>query len=454
MSKNIDKGWASFEVGIALIVFILLVIYGGNSMSDYIKTRENKIIAQHTSEIGAAAKQYIKKNYNSLYNSTAGGAIDITLDQLKNSGLLPQGVSAKNSQGQSYQIKVVRNTKDNSLLDGILITKGGSQLNFKAMNQISKDIIGLGGYINNASVATGAMGTWQITLSDFGLTSTPGHLAIALTADVLDSVNQESDRLYRFAVNGRPELNQMRTSIDMGGNNLNNVNTLNASTAVVSGNVSAGSANVAGNAAVNGNISAGSANVNSNAVVNGNITAGTANVNGNAAVNGDLHVGGTGSFNGSIYTNGSVVTRGNSGWINETYGGGFYMSDNDWVRAVNDKNIYTGGQLRGGSVRADGRLSTGEVLQLDGVSGEGSGCSPNGLISRDASGAIMSCVNNVWAKSGAGKPGYYCRRTSFDAGRSDDYVGYTPRTDISCPVIKPGDAVHGGCSCMKIILNY
>lgn len=25
------------------------------------------------------------------------------------------------------------------------------------------------------------------------------------------------------------------------------------------------------------------------------------------------------------------------------------MTDNDWVRAINDKNIYTGGQVRGGA---------------------------------------------------------------------------------------------------------
>lgn len=453
MLNRVDRGWASLDVGIALIVIISLFIFGANSASDYITTKENKIIAQHTSQFGSAAKQYIKKNYNSLYDATAGGAVNVTAESLKNAGLLPEGFSKKNSYGQDYEIKVVRNKKDSTLLDALLITSGGSPFSFKSMSQISKDISGLGGYIDNPAFATGAMNNWQMTLSDFGLTSTKGHLAVALTADVLDSVNQESDRLYRFAVNGRPELNQMKTSIDMASNNLNNVNTLNASTGHVTGNVSAGSANIAGNmtsssANVNGNITSGSANV------NGNITAGSANVNGSANISGNLGVSGTGSFNGSIYTNGSVITYGNNGWTNGTYGGGFYMSDNDWVRVLNNKNIYTAGQIRGGSVRSDGRLSTGEVLQLDGVSGEGGGCSPNGLISRDGSGAILSCVNGAWAKSGVGRPGYYCRHTSMSKGKSDDYVGYTPRTDRTCGVISPGMAPQGECSCMKIILDY
>ncbi|MND43104.1 hypothetical protein D3C80_338950 [compost metagenome] len=77
------------------------------------------------------------------------------------------------------------------------------------------------------------------------------------------------------------------------------------------------------------------------------------------------------------------------------------MTDNDWVRAINDKNIYTGGQVRGGSVRADGRLSVGEVLQLDQINMPGNSCPQNGLVSRDATGVILSCQSGVWRAGGA-----------------------------------------------------
>lgn len=66
----------------------------------------------------------------------------------------------------------------------------------------------------------------------------------------------------------------------------------------------------------------------------------------------------------------------------------------------------------------------------------------------------FNCQSGVWVSPGKGRSGYYCRRTSFDKGRSDDYVGYTPRTDDNCPVIQPGQAPNGYCSCMKIILDY
>nr|AQZ20444.1 hypothetical protein H13_00041 [Escherichia coli] len=65
--------------------------------------------------------------------------------------------------------------------------------------------------------------------------------------------------------------------------------------------------------------------------------------------------------------------------MNSTYGGGWYMSDSSWLRSVNNKGIYTGGQVKGGTVRADGRLYTGEYLQLEKTATAGASCSLTGL---------------------------------------------------------------------------
>ena len=100
--------------------------------------------------------------------------------------------------------------------------------------------------------------------------------------------------------------------------------------------------------------------------------------------------------------NGWLITRNSKGWLNETHGGGFYMSDGSWVRSVNNKGIYTGGQVKGGTVRADGRLYTGEYLQLERTAVAGASCSPNGLVGRDNTGAILSCQSGTWRKSNSG----------------------------------------------------
>ncbi|WP_239986700.1 shufflon system plasmid conjugative transfer pilus tip adhesin PilV, partial [Cronobacter sakazakii] len=318
-----------------------------------------------------AVKSYTGRYYDTLLSSaTTTTPVTVTPAMLKNTGFLEQGFSETTVDGQAYLAAVVRNATNTDQLQALVYTQNGAALPFLALRQISMDITsGMGGYIWTSGTATGAMGSWTIPLSQFGISTTQGHIAALLTTDELGAARGENDRLYRFSVTGKPDLNTMHTSIDMGGNNLNNAGTINAVTGNFSGDVAA-TGNITANGTVTGqNVTAGS-----------NVTAGNT-----ITANNDIRS-----------NNGWFITRGSKGWLNETYGGGFYMSDNDWVRVINNKNIYTSGQVRGGSVRADGRLSTGEVLQLDGVNTAGAVCSPNGLVSRDATGAILSCQSGVW----------------------------------------------------------
>ena len=48
--------------------------------------------------------------------------------------------------------------------------------------------------------------------------------------------------------------------------------------------------------------------------------------------------------NGDLYLNGGWLrTYGERGWYNETYGGGWHMTDSTWVKAYNGKGVYTTG---------------------------------------------------------------------------------------------------------------
>jgi len=68
---------------------------------------------------------------------------------------------------------------------------------------------------------------------------------------------------------------------------------------------------------------------------------------------------------GDIYANGGWLrTSGAAGWYSESYGGGWYMSDTTWIRAYNNKNIYTGG-----SAQFDGNLNVGGTLKIGGSRG-------------------------------------------------------------------------------------
>ncbi|HGC0716610.1 TPA: shufflon system plasmid conjugative transfer pilus tip adhesin PilV, partial [Escherichia coli] len=187
------------------------------------------------------------------------------------------------------------------------------------LRSVAGQLPGLGGYIGKNGTATGAFGAWTDKPGDYGLTCSAGHIAVVMTGDDL----QESDRLYRFQVPERPELNQMHTAINMGGNDINNAGNLNGQKATVKGDITS--------------------------------------------------------------EDGWFITRNNKGWMNTTHGGGFTMTDSEWIRAVNNKGITTegelkGGKVSGGTVRSDGRLSTGEYLQLEKTATAGASCSPNGLV--------------------------------------------------------------------------
>ncbi|MGE2569161.1 shufflon system plasmid conjugative transfer pilus tip adhesin PilV (plasmid) [Escherichia coli] len=202
----------------------------------------------------------------------------------------------------------------------------------------------------------------QAMVVSSGGTPYPVKALIQMAKDITTGLG-----ISRFQVNGRPDLNKMHTAIDMGSNNLNNVGAVNAQTGNFSGNVNG----------VNGTFS-------------GQVKGNSGNFDVNVTAGGDIRS-----------NNGWLITRNSKGWLNETHGGGFYMSDGSWVRSVNNKGIYTGGQVKGGTVRADGRLYTGEYLQLERTAVAGASCSPNGLVGRDNTGAILSCQSGTWKTSGS-----------------------------------------------------
>ncbi|EBH2659091.1 shufflon system plasmid conjugative transfer pilus tip adhesin PilV [Salmonella enterica] len=344
--RKIDRGWASLEFGAVMLLVMIIVAWGASALKDHIERKNWQTEARLASTWATAARSYTGKNYSTLLAaSTATRPAVITTAMLKNTGFLSGGFSDTNTNGQKMQAYVVRNAQNPALLQAMVVSSGGAPFPLKALIQMASEITtGFGGYVDDGKTATGALRAWKIPLSDYGAASGKGHIAILLSTDELSGAAEDTDRLYRFQVNGRPDLNKMHTSIDMGGNNLDSAGT-------VSGQ--------------QGNFSL-------------SVTAG-----------GDIRS-----------NNGWLITRNGKGWLNESHGGGFYMSDNDYIRSVNNKGIYTGGQLKGGSVRSDGDLSAGGILKLDQVNVAGTWCPQNGAISHDSSGGILSCQSGRWKNQG------------------------------------------------------
>lgn len=72
-----------------------------------------------------------------------------------------------------------------------------------------------------------------------------------------------------------------------------------------------------------------------------------------------------------VYSSSWLRTVGQTGWYSESYGGGWYMTDSTWIRAYNNKQIYTGSTSAdaihtAGGMNASGRIYGGGIVTAGG----------------------------------------------------------------------------------------
>ncbi|EHZ3538181.1 shufflon system plasmid conjugative transfer pilus tip adhesin PilV [Salmonella enterica] len=359
--KKINQGNAQL---LSLVLVLTIAMMAAPRGIEMIARQQSErvwdVTASQFNTVQMAARQYISDNIDTLATQVKPGhPVYVSVNTLKTTGHLPAGFGA-NDHNQSYFIAVVSNPKMTSQLQAFVMTTGGQPWDFGALRHISSNISGLGGYVWPDNQAVGAGGGWKMKLSDYGLSSKQGSLVTFIPSDQLGTSGQGNDRLYRYAVNGHPDFNRMHTAIDMDGNNLSNAGDITGKQAIISGGISGQSA-----------------------TINGEIKGQQ------ATITGDIKS-----------TGGWITTQGNKGWLNETYGGGFYMSDSSWMRSLNNKGIYTAGEIRGGQLRSDGNVSVGGVLELERISVANTYCPKDGSVSRTATGAPLSCQSGIWRLPG------------------------------------------------------
>ncbi|ATV19203.1 shufflon system plasmid conjugative transfer pilus tip adhesin PilV [Pseudomonas avellanae] len=412
-----QHGFVVIELLFGLIVFAIASAIGVSLLADRMDSQNYQIAAQQQQQVAEAASKYLKDNFSTVYASAGTTTPStITPQMLRNTNYLPAGFSDTNAFGQTFVV-LARRVNVNQL-ESIVITTGGQAIDEIGTRAIAENIGAPGGFIpyNNTGVIQGVRGGWQLALSNYGINPGVGHTASAL---FLQDGTLANDYLYRNAIPGKPELNRMNTALSMGGNNVNDVAALNASgTVTVGGNVdTAGTVTAGGNVSTSGTVAA-QGNVNAVGDVNAQSVNASANLTGAAA-----------RISGETVTGGWFRTQGDTGWYSEKWGGGWYMSDSDWVRVYGDKNLYTAGNIRGGTVTSEGRATVGEYLQLNGVATAGTACAANGMVGRTSTGRSLSCDNQVWVVNGSSAPTCTAKTINgYDANDATTYscpVGYT-----------------------------
>lgn len=202
--------------------------------------------AQQQKDLLAAATIYNKQNALALQAAaTASSPVVISVAMLQAPGvnLLPASFSAQNPYGQTWQIEVLQPSP--AVLQSLAMSTGGEAISDKQAAKIASMVGASGGFIpqndsgtfpGGSANAYGAYSGWKVSMNSY-VSVSGGHPAALLT---LSNGQLVSNYLYRNAVPGQPQLNQMNTAIDMNANNINNVSTLGANAVNVSGTVSSG----------------------------------------------------------------------------------------------------------------------------------------------------------------------------------------------------------------------
>ncbi|MDR8931806.1 hypothetical protein FEP68_04518 [Burkholderia multivorans] len=362
-------------------------------LSDDSDNKINRATADHDKQVILAAAQYIKDNYAAvLASATASTPATITVPMLKSQypQMFATGFSTNNPYAQTVTVRAYQPTA--GTLDTIIMTSGGQAISESNMRKIAQLVGGAGGYISstNPTVANGIYGAWGPKT----IPSTPGspgagHMVYSL---MFQNGSLVSDYLYRKAVPGHPELNQMNTAIDMGGNNVNNAATVNAQKVVApaGNNVQVGNSYYYGDGA--------NSAIRQNGALYVQNTAGTAAADVNAAsVNASANVNASGSMwsNGQITTNSNVSLAANGasvlggGQLQVNANGPLYL--NPWSGG----QTIVGGGGGSGQLLVAGRLYANEYIQPNGWAAQGGPCSPNGLIANSGSGPLF-CQSGVW----------------------------------------------------------
>ncbi|MDA8254059.1 MAG: shufflon system plasmid conjugative transfer pilus tip adhesin PilV [Betaproteobacteria bacterium] len=414
------------------------------------------VAAQQLKQLTSAAQQYIQANFSAVLGaSSTTTPATITVPMLIATGFLPQGFQALNPYGQTWQVEALQAPAGQ--IQALVMSIGGTPVPTRDAARITAQAGAEGGIVGGgtgtlssptcaAGQACGAFGGWKIATSGYtGLG--PGSLLGLLAFNSAGQLNQQY--LYRVAVPGQPQLNQMQTNLDMGNNNINNAQNISASGQIHALGTSTadlppgwGGGLTTWDLHANATIGAGPSGQNSQAYMN-------------SAATGPLGTGGvvvTQSPNGSQYAymnanNGgaSVVTNGivQGGYVNSTgnvnaqnaltAGGGFTAQSNGYTRVADTLTV--------GS-----RVSLGTAF---GGANQGWGCSPNGEIAANAngSGQLMSCVNGIWTNAQGSSFQYVSwggQGTWFNAGNGNQY--FSPYWYSSNPTVVYGVAYDSTCS--------
>ena len=385
-------------------VILLPALYTGiSNYGDQIRATATALQMAH---IQKAAEAYITTNAAAVdANSTASSPAIITVPMLVNTGFLPNGFNSMNPYGQTWQVQVLQPAANQ--LQALVLGVGGNAITAKQSGMIATTAGDSGGVIGGGSgdfavpgcsggEACGAYAGWSVSTAGYQ------NVAAAHPAALIEYANNQlqSDYLYRVAVPGQPQLNTMQTNLNMGANNINNANEVNAQSETLAGGQPNGQY---GALQIGSNYYYGDS---SNAAVRtpGSFYIQNQNGSGPAQIAEVSNVWGSGELQGGYINSTGNVNAQNALTVN---GGSAWWANNAGDSSQSG-NAYVGGQVAAGNQI----VSSGPVIAGNGDSeygfvsytaGQGGACAQNGaIIGSTIDGKALVCQSGSWQPLGGG----------------------------------------------------
>ena len=336
-----------------------------------------------------AVSSYVTANMTSLESTaTATSPVTVSLATVTAAGIsLPTGFNGTNPFNQTWTAQVKQPTA--GTLQVFVYATGGTTILDQELGTIARSAGGIGGFIpsNNshvyasgATTAYGAFGSWTVSTANYANIA-GGHPASLLN---FSSGTLTSPFLYRNAVPGQPQLNQMNTALGMNNNNITGANQISTNTLVTAaGNgVQIGSSYYYGDTANSAVRQSGTFFVQTlagaAAPMNvGNIASGSISAGGNITATGSFSAGGTATVGSNLQVNGSATVNGN-----QTVGASLQVNGNATVNGTTTSGVLT--------TRNNVTATAATVFQ-------GNGCAGSQLaVSVDGTGQWLQCKAGVW----------------------------------------------------------
>lgn len=244
------RGLTLLEVSGALGIVAVVGVGFANMAAESQLATKDKATAVRLKEVADAASAYVRSNYPQIVAAApldqavsigvaAGEPSTGGLQDLQTAGFLSSNFQNRNPYNQQHAVQVIKRAGSKpgapERLEVLVNTYGGNMISDRSLPRVATLVGAEGGYIPVAPAAysaanaeqgtiIGSYGGWRAPVANYAAAgaSAPatGHVASTLG---FDGNSILADFLYRFPVPGMPEANKMHASIDMTGNDINNL---------------------------------------------------------------------------------------------------------------------------------------------------------------------------------------------------------------------------------------